>query len=70
MSVDLKNPLVIAAGAALLAGFILFLIFYDRKPRSARATTDRIKDFYIPFGVIGVLVAVLLIVLAALPIAA
>ena len=70
VSVDLKNPLIIAIGAALLAGFVLFLIFYDRKPLSARINAESIKDFYIPFGIIGVAVSVLLIVLSALPLAA
>ena len=70
VSLDLKNPLIIAIGAALLAGFVLFLIFYDRKPLPARTNTESIKDFYIPFGIIGVAVSVLLIVLSALPLAA
>ncbi|MBR0189695.1 MAG: CPBP family intramembrane metalloprotease [Clostridia bacterium] len=70
VSLDLKNPLIIAIGAAFLAGFILFLIFYDSKPLPARTNTESIKDFYIPFGIIGVAVSVLLIVLSALPLAA
>lgn len=70
LSVDLTNTVLIIIGSAILVNFVLFLIFYDKKPRAERACTENIKDFYIPFGFIGVAVAVLLIVLSALPLAA
>lgn len=70
VSVDLTNTVFIIIGSAILVNFVLFLIFYDRKPRAERACTENIKDFYIPFGIIGVAAAVLLIVISALPLAA
>ena len=70
VSVDLTNTVLIIVGSALLVNFVLFLIFYGDKPVSPQANTESVKDFYIPFGIIGVAVTVLLIVLSALPIAA
>lgn len=69
VSVDLTNTVLIIIGSALLVNFVLFLIFYENNPVPANANTESVKDFYIPFGIIGVAVAVLLIVLSALPLA-
>ena len=69
VSVDLTNTVLIIVGSALLVNFVLFLIFYGNKPVSPQASTESVKDFYIPFGIIGVAVAVILIVLSALPLA-
>ena len=65
---DFTNPFVIAAGAVIITGFILFLVFYDANPFPAQSKTDSIKDFYIPFGALGVIATSLLIILSALPI--
>ena len=65
--VDLTNKVVIIVGSTLLVNFVLFLIFYGNAPSDKRANTESVKDFYLPFGVVGVSAAALLIIFSALP---
>lgn len=66
--VNLKSAVLIIIGSALLVNFVLFLIFYGNKPVAEKERTESVKDFYIPFGAMGIAVAVIIIILSALPI--
>nr|MBO4517403.1 CPBP family intramembrane metalloprotease [Clostridia bacterium] len=63
---DLFNPIVISVGAVLLAGFAA-IIFVPKKQSAGAEKTESIKEFYLPFGIIGIGAAVLTIILSALP---
>ena len=65
--INLNELPVIAVGLTLLAGFVLFMIFFGEKPILSKKQIERIKDFYVPFGIVGIAVCVIIIVLSALP---
>ncbi len=68
IGIDLFNPFVILAGIGLIACFVAFLVFYRGKSAENTETSDSIKNFYIPFGAIGIAVSVLVVILSVLPI--
>lgn len=70
-SIDLFNPLIIISGCALLILFAVFMVFCERNAKSDDnngVKSESIKKFYIPFGITGIVVAALLIILSVLPI--
>lgn len=68
ISINLKSVVLIIVGSALLVNFVLFLIFYDNAPSQKNENSESVREFYIPFGGIGVIVAAILIILSALPV--
>ena len=68
--IDLYNPIIVAAGAICIAGFIAFTFFYGKKSDVNPADcgkTESVKDFYIPFGIFGIVAFALAAVWSALP---
>lgn len=67
VSLDLTNTVLIIIGSALLVNFVLFLTFYGNKSVTVKVNTESVKDFYIPFGIIGLAASLIIIVVSALP---
>lgn len=67
VSLDLTNTVLILIGSAFLVNFVLFLIFYGNKPVTTKVNTESVKDFYIPFGIIGLAASLIIIIVSALP---
>ena len=66
IDIDLFNPILIVIGAVLLILFAIFTALY-RKGDVAINGGERIKEFYIPFGIVGIAASILIIVLSAIP---
>ena len=64
---NLFSPVIIALGVALLILFAVIIFVPREKSASASGKTESIKDFYIPFGIIGIFAAALMVILSALP---
>lgn len=69
------SPIAIAAGGLSLLAFALFTAFYGKQTKGGNAIRkekgeESIKDFYFPFGIIGILFAALLIIIAVIPFSA
>ncbi len=65
---DLFSPITISVGAVLLIIFAVIMFVPRYNLTSSNAERESIKEFYIPFGLIGVLAAALMVILSALPI--
>lgn len=68
IALNLNNVVIIIIGSALLINFVLFMIFYDKASVIACEKTESVRNFYIPFGAIGIAVATLIVILSALPV--
>lgn len=68
IGIDLFNPFIIAIGISLIILFAAFLVFYKKGAQKTGEATENVKGFYIPFGVIGIAVSVIIIILSVLPI--
>ena len=65
---DLFSPVIISVGIALLILFAVIMFVPRARSSEISGKTESIKNFYIPFGAVGIFAAVLMIVLSALPI--
>ena len=67
---DLFNPIVIVIGCLLLVGFVLLIAFdkYHVQPHpleEGQKPKENIYEFFVPYGIFGVAICVLMIVLGA-----
>ena len=65
-------PLLIALGAVSVVVFAVFTVLNLRKSKSADGSADKgsVKGFYLPFGIIGIVFATVIIILNAIPFSA
>ena len=65
-------PLLIVLGAVSISAFAVFTALSLRKSKSADKSANKqsIKDFYLPFGIIGIVFAAVMVILAAIPFSA
>ena len=66
IGIDLFNPIFIVCGAAALGLCALFTAFY-KKGGACVSGGERIREFYIPFGIVGVIASLLVILLSVIP---
>jgi membrane protease YdiL (CAAX protease family) len=67
---DLFNPIVIVVGVLLLVGFVLLIVFdkYHVQPHpleEGQKPKENIYEFFVPYGIFGVAICVLMIILGA-----
>ncbi len=68
---DLFNPITVVIGIALLVFFVLFMLLSNRRTEkplqeSVQKSEEKIGKFFIPYGIFGIAVCVLTIVLGVL----
>ena len=68
VQVNLFDPLLITVGILFLIGFIL-TVWLLLKNKQKDKKTEKASAFFVPFGIMGVFVCLLLIVVNLIPVA-
>ncbi|MCQ2387075.1 MAG: CPBP family intramembrane metalloprotease [Clostridia bacterium] len=61
-NIDLNNVILIILGILSLMGFVLFICLYNRKEKTRENSSFNAKEFFVPYGMFGIIVCFLLII--------